>query len=535
MPQGHKALDGFGRIAERVHARTASARTASARTAGAAGAAGSFISAGATAEGVAGHRLAGDHLIEALELVRGFVGHARAQQGSQIVDLPGQTLGLEDAALELLHPGQIGLLECRHREDPLEEPVLAGPRLLDAELLALLLAALHGEVAEGVVEIPGHELEPIGLRVQVHHVVLTEGEDRIEGAQPHRHRHEPTEGVDIEELRSAAGEFGIVGLRDQPGEVDDPLLLFRRQLGLGVVDLLVGLPIIAEILEQRGCDRLEDRALLGPELRLGPTVVGILDDGIQTEVAVGVDTRRGDPHPGVGGARRRHSAIAIQRIGQGLVHPRRVGDVVVEVDLGHAGELLFGNELVEIDLEGLLVAHARPHVRAVALVAHGDIGQALAPDLQIGVDVFEDDARRAAQAVAPAFLRQEHRPESAAPGATAGPTRAAGTPRPPRPPGTSGFHRQRPIETLPQRIGVEMAFLVLVPFRRPAPECAQEFIAGHCGILIGIERPHPHRRHEPIGVEAPASSERTLTAALGLEGLPLPGRKLKPDIPDLLQ
>lgn len=122
--------------------------------------------------------------------------------------------------------------------------VLAGPGLLNTELFALLLAALHGKITEGMVEIPRYELEPIGLRMQVHHVILTEGKNRIEGAEPHGHRHKTTEGLNIEELWGSTSEVGVAGLSDESREVDDPVLLFCRQLGLGVVDLLVALPIV---------------------------------------------------------------------------------------------------------------------------------------------------------------------------------------------------------------------------------------------------------------------------------------------------
>ena len=103
--------------------------------------------------------------------------------------------------MEFLQPRQVGLLEGRHGEDPLEKAILSGPRLLDAQLFPLLLTALHREVAKGMIQIPRDKLEPIGLRMQVHHVVLSEGQDGIEGAEPDRHRHETTKGVDIEELR----------------------------------------------------------------------------------------------------------------------------------------------------------------------------------------------------------------------------------------------------------------------------------------------------------------------------------------------
>ena len=153
------------------------------------------------------------------------------------------------------------------------------------------------------------------------------------------------------------------------------MLLFRRQLGLGVVDLRVSPPVVPQVLEQGRRDRLEDRAFLGAEARLGPAVIGILDDGIQAQVVVSVDARRTDLNPRVSAAGSRHPGVAVERIRQRLVHPRGVRDVVVQVDLAHTGELLTGDEFVEVHLERLLVGHARAHEGAVALVAHGDVGQ----------------------------------------------------------------------------------------------------------------------------------------------------------------
>ena len=258
---------------------------------------------------------------------------------------------MEDRTLELLHAGQVGIFESRHRENPLEKAVLAGPGLLDTELFALVLAALHGEVAKGMVEVPRHELEPIGLRMQVHHVILTEGKNGIEGAEPHSHRHETTEGLDIEELWGSTSEVRIAGLGDESGEVDDPLLLFCRQLGLGVVDLLIGLPIVPQVLKQGRCHRLENGAFLGAKMPVRPAVVRIFDDGIQTKIVVGMGSRCRNPDPRISRARGWNSSIAIQGVRQRFIHPRGVGDVVVEVDLGHAGKLLVGDELVEIELE----------------------------------------------------------------------------------------------------------------------------------------------------------------------------------------
>ena len=315
------------------------------------------------------------------------------------------------------------------------------------------------------------------------------------------------------------------------------MLLFRRQLGLGVVDLRVSPPVVPQVLEQGRRDRLEDRAFLGAEARLGPAVVGIFDDGIQAQVVVGVNARRTDLNPRIGTAGSRNPGVAVERIRQRLIHPRGVRDVVVEVDFGHTGELLTGDEFVEVHLEGLLVAHAGTHVRAIAFVSHGHIGQTGAPDFQIGVDVFEDDACRTTQSIAPTFLGQEHRPKSAAAARTTAGAWAAGA---------AGIHRQNLIEALAQRIGIEVTLLVPIPFRGPASESPQEFIPRHQGIVIGIQCLQPNRGHEAIGIESARtttgatsttrrSSEGAISTALGFQGLPLTCRKLEFHLPHPLQ
>lgn len=108
------------------------------------------------------------------------------------------------------------------------------------------------------------------------------------------------------------------------------------------------------MLKQGRCHRLEDGAFLGAEMPVRPVVVGIFDDGIQTQIVVGVGSRCRNPNPRIGGARRRDSCIAIQGVRQRFIHPRGVGDVVVEIDLGHPGKLLVGDELVEVELERFL-------------------------------------------------------------------------------------------------------------------------------------------------------------------------------------
>ena len=59
-----------------------------------------------------------------------------------------EPFGLENRSVELSQPGEIKLLERRDVEHAFEESILALPRLLDAQVFALLLRAPHPELAE---------------------------------------------------------------------------------------------------------------------------------------------------------------------------------------------------------------------------------------------------------------------------------------------------------------------------------------------------------------------------------------------------
>src|SRR5207253_9932373 len=90
----------------------------------------------------------------------------------------------------------------------------------------------------------------------------------------------------------------------------------------------------------------------------------------------------------ISGARPGHARIAIEPVREHLVHPARVGDVVVQVERGDAGQLL----AFELDLEGALIRPGRGEEGAVALVTHGNILEFLSLEFQVGVDVGELDA-----------------------------------------------------------------------------------------------------------------------------------------------
>ena len=153
------------------------------------------------------------------------------------------------------------------------------------------------------------------------------------------------------------------------------------------------------------------------------------------------------------------------------------------------------------------------------------------------MDVLEHESRRATEPIAPTFLGQEHRSESAAAARTTAGAWATGA---------AGIHRQNLIEALAQRIGIEVTLLVPIPFRGPASEGPQEFIPRHRGIAIGIQCLHPNRGHEAIGIESAGitagatsatgrSSEGAISTALGFQGLPLTCRKLEFHLPHPLQ
>src|SRR5205814_6156534 len=103
-------------------------------------------------------------------------------------------------------------LKC---EDALQKSVLALPRSVDAQILALLLGAAQTELAERVVQVPGHKLKSAALRIQMEVVVLAWTKDAVQRGKPDRDSHETGKFVQVEVVGHASGEFRRIGMGNQ--------------------------------------------------------------------------------------------------------------------------------------------------------------------------------------------------------------------------------------------------------------------------------------------------------------------------------
>src|SRR5262249_7428227 len=96
---------------------------------------------------------------------------------------------------------------------------------------------------------------------------------------------EAQEGVDVEVGANLLAEAVVVGATDEPGEVDEPLLLLLVGLAPGPVALLVRLPGVAEVgqaaLEPLGLEQHPPGAL---EAVLEEDLVHLLDEDVEADV-----------------------------------------------------------------------------------------------------------------------------------------------------------------------------------------------------------------------------------------------------------
>ena len=152
-----------------------------------------------------------------------------------------------------------------------------------------------------MVQVPRHELEPVGPGVEVDVEVLPDGQHAVERREPHGDGHEPGELVDVDEVAELSREFRVVGAGDELAELDHPAFLPVRQFRLGVVGLVVFDPVVAEVVEEVRADGLEQRALVGAEVVLCEVPVDVLDDRVQPDVLPVKLVRDADVDPRVRG------------------------------------------------------------------------------------------------------------------------------------------------------------------------------------------------------------------------------------------
>ena len=158
-----------------------------------------------------------------------------------------EALRFENGLIEFIQLREIKFFECFDLENAFQESILASPRFLNGEVVALFLVGRHSKLAERVVEVPSHKLQLLGLGIEIDVVVLADGQDTIERGKPNCDRHETREFVQVQIIAELGREFSIVGLRDQFTKLDDSPLLLNREIGFGIVGFVLneGLSVIA--------------------------------------------------------------------------------------------------------------------------------------------------------------------------------------------------------------------------------------------------------------------------------------------------
>ena len=340
----------------------------------------------------------------------------------------------------------VQLPERRDLEHPLEEPVGCDPGGVDAQLCQFVLVA--EDPPERVVEVPRDELELVRFRVQVEVIVLADLENAVQRRKVDGHRHEPRKLVEVNEVADPRGHFRIGGVAHQFRQLHHPTDLPLGNLGLGVVRLLEFRPRLAHVGEQVCRHRLEDRSVASAEAVFGKVLVDVLDDRIEAQVLPVVLGGDGQVDLRVARPRRGNAGVAVEAVRDRLDHAAGVGHVVVQVQLGEAGELLTLDEVVQVQLQRPFQCRARLEKCPVAFVPHSDVVQrgffeGHRPPHDVEVDA---DGRREAVALA---------------------TRAA------QEDGEPGLERalrvERRLQAGAQRVQVKPTGLRVVPVSEPAP------------------------------------------------------------------
>src|SRR5262249_13599271 len=80
-----------------------------------------------------------------------------------------------------------------------------------------------------------------------------------------------------------------------------------------------------------------------------------------------------------------------------------VGNIIVEVELGHARQLLTAGKMIQVHLQRTFEGAARLHKGAVALVTDPDVFKSDAIEFEFGVHIFELDSHSRRQPITLAF------------------------------------------------------------------------------------------------------------------------------------
>src|SRR5439155_5840691 len=178
-----KALDRFGRLKE--SSRTPKTRTFAAIAgtwprAACALAAGPGPLEGATKTG-RGNWLTRDHFVEARQFLVRFLLHPGSNRRANFLHLLTEAVRFENRLAEFVQLRKVEFFEGVDFKNPFQEPVLAAPRTVDAQVLALVPASHHPELTERMVKVPRHELKLPRFRMQINVVVLARAQNAVHG------------------------------------------------------------------------------------------------------------------------------------------------------------------------------------------------------------------------------------------------------------------------------------------------------------------------------------------------------------------
>ena len=240
--------------------------------------------------------------------------------------------------------------------------------------------------------------------------ILPRAQNAVEVAHPGGERHEPGEILQLEVVADGGRETLLAGTGDELAGLDDPLLLFIREFALGVVGLVVGVPIVAQVTKKVRRHRLQKRSVGGSKVLLDEVLAHVLHQVVEPEILPVVQIRHADEHLRVSGPWGGNPAVAEQPVGDGLVHVARVAHRIVKVDLGHSAQFLPLHELVHVDLHGALQPLAGTEEGSVALVADTHFLESMRSEFQIGLGIRELNAECGGDAVAAALRSLEETP-----------------------------------------------------------------------------------------------------------------------------
>lgn len=255
------------------------------------------------------------------------------------------------------------------RQDAHDQGVFRAPRVIDAQIGQLLPTRfVLRERSKGDVQVPGEELEPVGLRLEVDVVILSGPEKTVEITEQHIDCQKSEELVDVEVGYQLVSEGLIVALMKESGEFDHALLLLRGRRGFGNVGGFVFGPILTEITKHAEGARFEQQALCTSVAVFQKSFVDLFDECVQAHWLLIDGSGDCQAHLRKTNTRTVDARLPEQRIRQWFAQKGRIGDVVVEIDFGEATEFDVVPEFMEVDLEGKFPAVVGCQERAVPLV-----------------------------------------------------------------------------------------------------------------------------------------------------------------------